>query len=257
MDGSTKSDTETDEQIERGRGFLTGEDREYLQGATEYEYAQSEINTRRRIRQRMRNARLDFGVAFEYLPEEDLEKVFDDLYGSPAEWNQDSHTGPAPAFEPLQALAELIGVLYLGTDNRRPDFEQLVELGVRLGEYRRLPEIMTNHQEMTVDCTIAVERFDFTNVNIEGVAGKIERGDWGRLTEAELRHFIRAYAETEEFETERVVEAVREAWEEQRETVDFDVIPGGKALGVTREESVEPTDADEGVDNDTTEERRE
>lgn len=45
--------------LERGRGFLTHDDREYLLGRKAYSHVNTELNTKRRIRERLANALLD------------------------------------------------------------------------------------------------------------------------------------------------------------------------------------------------------
>lgn len=63
------------EHEQRPRGILTQADRKYLQGEKELT-GQSARNTRRRIRNRLYHALLDFSVLWSYLEERDLELIF-------------------------------------------------------------------------------------------------------------------------------------------------------------------------------------
>ncbi len=65
----------TDGNSKRGRGILTPADRRYLLGEEELTEG-SEYNTRRRIRERLYNAILDFEIIFNHLSDEDREQVF-------------------------------------------------------------------------------------------------------------------------------------------------------------------------------------
>ena len=63
----TEGTTET-----RPRGIFTPKDREYLRGETEYEHYQSEINARRRIRERIYHAILDSRYLLRGVGENDI-----------------------------------------------------------------------------------------------------------------------------------------------------------------------------------------
>lgn len=60
----------------RERGVLSPADREYLRGDKSELSEGSEYNTKRRIRNRVRNSLLDFTLLFEHLDESEREKIF-------------------------------------------------------------------------------------------------------------------------------------------------------------------------------------
>jgi hypothetical protein len=62
---------------DRGRGVLTPADRRFLGGDVALGSEQSRYDARYRIRQRTRNALLDFPILFEQLADRDREQVFD------------------------------------------------------------------------------------------------------------------------------------------------------------------------------------
>lgn len=76
-----RSDPELGEvyDVERDRGILTQADREYLVGEKEFEYQQSEINTRRRIRERILEGLRDLELVVNELSEQDEENLRDEL----------------------------------------------------------------------------------------------------------------------------------------------------------------------------------
>lgn len=62
--------------LDRDRGILTVEDRKFLFRQTEYEHPQSARRRRAKIRQRVKNAFLDF-VILEYMEARDRDQIFD------------------------------------------------------------------------------------------------------------------------------------------------------------------------------------
>ena len=81
------------EQEERKRGILTPADRRYLRGDEELTEG-SEYNTRRRIRERVRNSILDFAILYDHLDESDLSKIFKTDEGAWRAWEDtELHNG--------------------------------------------------------------------------------------------------------------------------------------------------------------------
>lgn len=64
------------EKDERGRGILTPQDREFLRGEREHISQGSKYNTRRRIRERIEDAILDFSLLLDEFDDRDRERVF-------------------------------------------------------------------------------------------------------------------------------------------------------------------------------------
>lgn len=81
------------EQEERKRGILTPADRRYLRGDEELTEG-SEYNTRRRIRERVRNSILDFAILYDHLDESDRSKIFKTDEGAWRAWEDaELHNG--------------------------------------------------------------------------------------------------------------------------------------------------------------------
>lgn len=191
------------------KGFLTETDREFLRGEKEYSgenAKQMRYQRRRSIRERSRGALFDMQLLFNELSDREIEKIFhppDDQ--SPGDF--------------YRAISDTLGLVYLGSkvmdDNPEimsPWFNQLLELGIRLAEQRRLgvdtPTLGKSAGRVSVD--ISIEHHHPTAVDFEAVAGKIAAGTEFEITEAELRAFVDKLGATEEFDPKAAVEAIRE-----------------------------------------------
>lgn len=62
---------------DRDRGFLAPIDRAFLRGEKDYEHRQSTYDRRQTIRDRTRNALLDFAVLYEHLSDDQREKILE------------------------------------------------------------------------------------------------------------------------------------------------------------------------------------
>jgi hypothetical protein len=70
-------ETAEKDDLSRDRGVLTKADREYLTGQSDIETgSHGERRARERIRNRTKNALMDFGLMFEHLEDRDIEQIF-------------------------------------------------------------------------------------------------------------------------------------------------------------------------------------
>lgn len=103
---------------ERDRGFLTATDRDFLRSPEgKYGSDEAEYNTWRRIRNRTRNAFVDFSLLVEHLPPAQREKIFEEFEESPFH----------------QGVVDALAFVMLGlSDNIVHD-----QHGIRLGDFER------------------------------------------------------------------------------------------------------------------------
>jgi hypothetical protein len=121
---------------DRGRGVLTPADRRFLGGDVTLGSEQSRYDARYRIRQRTRNALLDFPILFGQLAARDREQVFD------------------PEREELtDAVADAVAFCYLGAAALDADPGQVIAAGVRRAEQRlRGPDCPPLVGDTSLDC---------------------------------------------------------------------------------------------------------
>jgi len=150
-----------DESDERPRGVLSPADRRFLRGEADLQSDQSAYDARYRIRQRVRNALLDFSLLFESLDDRDREQVFD---------GDDELTA---------AIVDAVAFLYLGAANAAPPREMLFTEGLQRAERRRAGGRPTAHVEVG-----AADRD-----RLEEIVETIESGRLHELSESELRAF--------------------------------------------------------------------
>lgn len=106
--------------LDRERGVLTPDDRNYLIGEKELS-DQAERNTRFRIRKRLKNSLFDFNILYDYLPSEDRKQVFEEVFDADPEQG-----GPT--------LPAIVGLLYLGLlDTHESPDEAENQLAMALG----------------------------------------------------------------------------------------------------------------------------
>lgn len=159
---------------DRGRGVLTPADRRFLEGDVTLGSEQSRYDARYRIRQRTRNALLDFPILFEQLADRDREQVFDVEHDDLAD-----------------AVADAVAFCYLGAAALEADPEQVVAAGVRRAEQRlRGPDC----PPLDVDVEVAAADED----HLARVGDCIADGQVHELTERDLRTFARALGERDD-----------------------------------------------------------
>lgn len=133
----------------RDRGMLSPADRAYLSGASSLASAQSERNTRARIRNRIHDSLLDFELLIEHLSDRDRELVFENAEG----------------VETFDALVSAVAFLYEGVDDAGLSFERVLTEGINLAEAKR-------DRAATVDLDVALQ-----TLTVEQLREKLERGD--------------------------------------------------------------------------------
>jgi hypothetical protein len=156
---------------ERPRGILSTADREYLVGQREYEHPQSEANRKQDIRKRTVNAILDFALLAEHLPDEEREKVFNELY------SEDELPDPS---------SSIISFLYRGLDGDLERLESIVEEGIYIGANSK--KIGRWSGEIAdINTSIDVEQ----RPDRSEVIKKFEQGDADQLTPVEIGVLVR------------------------------------------------------------------
>lgn len=153
---------------DRDRGILSPDDRDYLWQQSDYEYEQSKYSARERIRNRTRNAILDFTDLEFTLEEEDRERIFASLSG-----NLEDH------------LVMAVRFFYQGLDYEADRLEAVVEQAVHEAENRRSVQQGQAYLH-SVDVSIDVNR----SPGLEHIQTKLEAGD--PLTDRELGVLVRA-----------------------------------------------------------------
>jgi hypothetical protein len=149
-----------DDVDERPRGILSPADRRFLRDEADLASEQSVYDTRYRIRQRLRDALLDFPLLFAELDERDREQVFD-------------------GEEMADAVVDAVAFLYLGAGACDAPTEALFTEGIRRGERQR-----TGGQP-----TVALDVETGDRERLEQIVETVEAGRPHELSDAELRAF--------------------------------------------------------------------
>lgn len=140
---------------ERSRGILSPADRAYLRGESELASAQSERNTRARIRTRIRDSLLDFELLVEHLSDRDRELIFENGDG----------------IETFDALASAVAFLYEGVDGTDLSFETALTEGINVAEAKR-------DRAASVDLEVTLRA-----LAVEQLRRELENGETLSLTE--------------------------------------------------------------------------
>jgi len=166
------------------RGILTKDDREFLLGQKKLSEGGS-YNRRRFIRDRLYHALLDFRLLYEFMPDRDRERVFDEIKDMGEEGGG--------------ALAAIFALVYLETSEPHIHayFPDLLEYGVRHAEYQLLDDA---DPMQTVNVDFSVNRESPWRTSFSAIADKIEAGRWKDITDDEARSFLFVYAESDEFD---------------------------------------------------------
>lgn len=205
----------SDPDASRPRGVLSGADRRYLKDPESYaqEHSRQSVRERKKaIRERTRNALLDFQILFEELPPEERKKIF---------------TPPgARTTEFEEAIISLLGFVYGEADPlpQLSSFETLLSAGIR-----RATRQMAGGEDLTVEVDFGVHVESPDSVNWTDVVDKAKSGNFDSLSEVEIRAFVREYAKAENFDPE---EPLRQ-WQKHAE----------EALGEDESPLLEYTDA--------------
>ncbi|MCU4974714.1 hypothetical protein OB955_18505 [Halobacteria archaeon AArc-m2/3/4] len=146
--------TDTD----RERGILSPADREYLLDEREMSHEQSKRNAEARIRRRITDGIVDFGLFVHYLERTDRQQVF-------AQATTDE------AF--VDGLTAMVAFAYIGLKEHGIDFERVLVPAVRSAEEAYAVEQSSTN--VTVDVHFDVETT--VNTTLEGIDGRITAGE--------------------------------------------------------------------------------
>lgn len=159
--------------VDRSRGILTPADRRFLLGDVTLGSEQSRYDARYRIRQRTRDALLDFPLLFEQLADRDRKQVFD-----------------ADSEEVADAIVDAIAFLYLGASTLGSDPERLLSAGIRRAERRkRGPDCPLLDVELSVAAT--------DEERVDHIARCVGDGAVHDLDDRDLRVLARLLADRE------------------------------------------------------------
>ena len=136
------SDLESKLSHDRERGILTPADRKFLRGEKEYASEQSERDARYRIRQRVKNAIMDFSILLRHMQDKDRSQIFSDYFTESKEPDPDELTNDdlEDIIEEtmfIGGVSDAIGFFYLGSTDTGTPFDEVIEAGLSSGEEQR------------------------------------------------------------------------------------------------------------------------
>lgn len=157
------------EDADRPRGILSKRDRQFLveESYREELTPQSRRNVRSRLRERVRNAILDFYLLDEYLDERDRDSVFSGIDSGMRE-----------------GLHSTMAFLYRGADSNTETFESWIEGGLTHIELEGRSRLLVDPPTVAMDITPG------ESVDPDAVEAKIDQGNLDDLTSAELRFLL-------------------------------------------------------------------
>lgn len=169
----------------RPRGILTEGDREFLRDTPEGTGEALGRQKRYRIRERIQNAFIDFSLIWGYLSDEDTDAIFED-----------------PSTELIEGMTAALSFIYRGTSDGvevaglAPDsFEPMLKRAIKNSTFDptgKTPNAGYIDVRFEHD-SIAVYEALPQNIDIEEVGEKIEAGDVGELTHAQVLAFLQLY----------------------------------------------------------------
>jgi hypothetical protein len=178
----------------RGRGILTSEDREFLRGEREHISQGAKYNTRRRIRERTKDALLDFDLLFRELGEGEREKILnelsrelsEDLPEDPPEdqsgGSADHVTGKIEILGGPPPLTRALSFLFLLHEDTH-QFEGSLIRALSAASRKRKE---TLYQKVSVD----IDLTEWTRRDIQAMKQKVEEGNTDALTREEQDFLI-------------------------------------------------------------------
>ena len=184
---------ETAADADRPRGILTPSDRDFLLGRKTDYTEHSKKQKRNRIRRRVRNAILDFSILYECLEDRDRKTVFD-----PDDENRDAYT---------RGITDMLAFLHLGTMGYVTPFKDMLSEGVSKSEQR-----LAGSDYRMVQVEFNVDPVG--QIDVDEVIAKIEADEFERITDEELRAFVRLLSMSEEFAPDDVREGLNERVDE-------------------------------------------
>jgi len=194
LDSTPRWSLDTKNARDREPGMLTYDDREYLLGDKEVSGG-SETQLRQRMRDRVRNALLDFELPLAYMEDRDIQTIFDNISDPP--W-----PGGSDGADVYYGSEYALAFIYYGiTECTHANFEQLLEDAIehgsgrsrkaREGPHRRVSQASVN---IEVDWTVGI-------IDNDHALEKLRNGD--QLTEQEIGSLVR-YGDLEEEDWKRL-----------------------------------------------------
>lgn len=199
---------------DRPRGILTSDDRRFLLGEKEYKHQQSKTNARARIRKRIYNAILDFGLIYYNLRDEDIWQIFE--YENENERLSLDHS-----------IVELISLVYFGTTGFHPPFSTLLKRGVSQGE-QRIAE--PGRREVSVEFDVETSQRYFTQSDVEYLIERAKSRGIGSLSHEDKMTLFRLIQGSEAFDPQMAMEG----WEQMKTGEHRDVDRGSQAVANKR-----------------------
>ena len=184
---------------DRPRGILTPSDRDFLLGLKTDYTEHSKKQKRNRIRRRVRNAILDFSILFEHLDERDRKTVFD-----PDDEDRDAYT---------RGITDALAFFHLGTMGYYTPFKHMLAEGVGKGEQRLAG---SEYRMVTVEFNVD----PVGQIDVDDVVEKLETGEYEKLTDEELRAFVRLLTMSDEFSPAAAREEIKDHLDEYARKID-------------------------------------
>ena len=184
---------ETAADADRPRGILTPSDRDFLLGRKTDYTEHSKKQKRNRIRRRVRNAVLDFSILYECLEDRDRKTVFD-----PDDEDRDAYT---------RGITDILGFLHLGTMGYVTPFKDMLSEGVAKSEQRLAG---SDYRMVRVEFNVD----PVGQIDVDEMIEKIEADEFERITDEELRAFVRLLSMSDEFAPDDVREGLNERVDE-------------------------------------------
>ncbi|MFW6317076.1 MAG: hypothetical protein ACOC06_01225 [Halorubrum sp.] len=184
---------ETAADAERPRGILTPSDRDFLLGRKTDYTEHSKKQKRNRIRRRVRNAILDFSLLYECLEDRDRKTVFD-----PDDEDREAYT---------RGITDMLGFLHLGTMGYVTPFKDMLSEGVAKSEQRLAG---SDYRMVRVDFNVE----PVGQIDVDEVVEKLENDEFAKLTDEELRAFVRLLTVSESFSPEEVGDEIKDRVDE-------------------------------------------
>lgn len=222
---------------DRPRGILTPDDRRFLLGEKEFKHQQSKTNARSRIRKRVQNGILDFGLIYYHLRDEDIWQVFE--YENENQRLSLDHS-----------IVELLSLVYFGTTGFHPPFNTLLKRAVSQGE-QRIAE--PGRREVSVEFDVETSQRYFTESDVEYLIERAESRGIGALSQEDKMTLFRLARESGDFDPAMA----KEGWENMQGAEQGQIDRGSEAVATKRRDrwnqlqgNLDERDADDGNSDD-------
>lgn len=199
---------------DRPRGILTPDDRRFLLGEKEFKHQQSKTNARSRIRKRVKNGILDFGLIYYHLRDEDIWQVFE--YENENQRLSLDHS-----------IVELLSLVYFGTTGFHPPFSTLLKRAVSQGEQRIADP---GRREVSVEFDVETSQRYFTESDVEYLVERAESRGIGALSREDKMTLFRLARESGDFDPAMA----KDGWENMQGAEQGELDRGSEAVATKR-----------------------